>query len=143
MNLRSFATLGRDRVRAYGSFEIPSFSESIQFDSRHMVAAMVPHQYIRGYLYYRLDLNPHLQKIQVHDLIWGLWGSDDAAHNQMTAINHYIENDLAFQLETFNRYSKERIEVKVTVLYSDNPQYPPDTVPRYVVCRLSRPADLV
>lgn len=144
MNITSIACLGKDRVRNFGTFEIPAFSEDVQFDSRRMIAAMTPTKYERGYLYYMLDVTkPDRQKIQVHDLIWGLWGTVEAAHEQMVQVQHYIDNDLAAHLLTFNTYNPDKLQVAVTVLYSDNPQYPPDSVPRYVVCRISRAADFV
>lgn len=144
MNITGVACLGKDRVRSYGTFEIPAFSEDIQFDSRHMIAAMTPFKYERGYLYYQLDITkPLLQKIQVHDLIWGLWGTDVAAHEQLARVQHYIDNDLAAQMQTFNTYNQDKLQAVITVLYSDNPQYVVDSVPRYVVCRISRPADFV
>jgi hypothetical protein len=130
------------RQRAFGNFNIPDFPYKVPFDSMRQIAAMVPSKYERGMFYYKRNtLNPLLQKIQVCDIIWSLWGTDVQALEQEAEVQYWVNIELASLIMTYNAHSEEKIQSDMLTFYSDNPDYLPDTVPRIIVCRLSRPAD--
>lgn len=135
--------LGRGaRCKAFGSFEIPTFPYKVPYDSLPMLAALVPAKYERGQFYYQRKLdNQRMQKIQVCDIIWQLWGTDVQALEQEAEVLFWINVELTCMLKAYNDHSQEKIQQDVRTFYSDNPDYLHGTVPRIIVCRLSRIAD--
>lgn len=135
--------LGHDaRQRTFDNFNVPAFPYKVPHDSLRQIAAMVPAKYERGMFYYqRNTTNPKLQKIQVCDIIWSLWGTDVQALEQEAEVQYWVNIELASQLMTFNQHSEVKVQSDLLTFYSDNPDYLPNTVPRVIVCRLSRPAD--
>lgn len=135
--------LGHDaRQRMFGNFNVPDFPYKVPYDSIRMVAAMKPAKYERGFFYYQRNLtNPILQKIPVCDIIWSCMGTDVQALEQEAEVGYWVNVELASLLQTYNAHCPEKVQADLMTFYSDNPDYLPNTVPRIIVCRLSRPAD--
>lgn len=142
MNYITYALGSTARCRSFGSFELPTIPINVPYDSMRQIAAVVPAKYERGMFYYQRKLdNPMLQKIQVCDIIWQLWGTDVQALEQEAKVLFWINVEFTCMIKAFNDHSPEKIQQDVLTFYSDNPDYLHGTVPRIIVCRLSRPAD--
>lgn len=141
MNYITYALGGNARCTSFGAFEIPAFPYQTQYDSMRHDAAVIPAKYERGEFYFQRLAQDHLQKIEVCDLIWQLWGTDVQALEQEADVMFWVNVELSLQVKMFNDHSPEKIQLDVRTFYSDNPEYLSRTVPRIIVCRISRPAD--
>jgi len=142
MSFIQIAFGGNTRLIAFGDFKLPEFPYKVPYDSWATVAAMMPAKYERGSFFYTRKPDPKLQKIQVVDYVWQTSGTDIQGLEAEAEVLYWINIELASLLRMYNEHTTEKIQADVLTFYSDNPEYLPNTVPRVVVCRLSRPADL-
>lgn len=141
MNRYEIALTDDHKRCVFGNFVLPMpLPSSVTVCTHAAIAALVPLEYKQGRFFYCRNSDQKLQKIQVFDIIWSLWGTADDADNSEALVQLYLAG-LAGSLENYNEFSTELLQHDVMTFYSDNPEYPPDTVPRVIVCRLSRLAD--
>lgn len=132
---------GTGRHMLYGTFEIPDYPvPNVQFDSVNRFAAFTHIRYEHGTMVVQIDENEEAQKIQVHDLVFAFWGSNDEAESKYKQTLEYLEV-LETAITKYNEFTEDKLVVVTTTFYSDNTIYQPDTKPRYMVSRISRTAD--
>lgn len=136
-----FPYTGTGRHMLYGTFEIPECTvPDVQFDSFNRVAAYEHVKYSHGNMHVQVSADEEAQKIQVHDLVFAFWGSNEESAYIHKQTLEYIE-ELEAAIAKYNEFTEDKLVVVTTTFYSDNPIYEPGTKPRYMVSRISRTAD--